>query len=150
MSNRTIKAELKLRDEAKKIYKAAKQAGHVAALLTQERPNLFTQSVANIERGVLNILRHLKMIEGIPRPAEHAVYLDPTEVLTSPATGILYWHVERGHTVAQGALLAHITNFFGERIGEVRAPFDGEVLYVVATPPITKGQPVAFIGARKK
>ena len=108
------------------------------------------ESVANIERGVLNILRHLKMVEGMPRPAEHAVYLDPAEVLTSPATGILYWHVERGHTVARGALLAHITNFFGERIGEVRAPFDGEVLYVVATPPITKGQPVAFIGARKR
>src|SRR5262249_26912776 len=28
-----------------------RQSGHVAALLTEERPNLFTQSVANIEPG---------------------------------------------------------------------------------------------------
>src|SRR6185436_16199418 len=48
---RTIKGELKLKDDAKAIYKAARTSGYVAALLTQERPNLFTQSVANIEPG---------------------------------------------------------------------------------------------------
>jgi Ca-activated chloride channel family protein len=50
-SGRTIKGELRLRDEARKIYKDAANKGHVAALLTQERPNLFTQKVANIEPG---------------------------------------------------------------------------------------------------
>jgi len=48
---RTIKGEIKLKDDARAIYKAAKTQGYVAALLTQERPNLFTQSVANIEPG---------------------------------------------------------------------------------------------------
>ena len=33
------------------IYQAAKEAGHVASLLDQERPNIFTQSVANIMPG---------------------------------------------------------------------------------------------------
>ena len=50
----------------------------------------------------------------------------------------------------KGALLVTITDFFGEEIGEVRAPFAGEVLYVVATPPITKGEPVAMVGAVKQ
>jgi Ca-activated chloride channel homolog len=48
---RTIKGEIKLKDDAKAIYKAAKTKGYVAGLLTQERPNLFTQAVANIEPG---------------------------------------------------------------------------------------------------
>lgn len=48
---RTIRGEIKLKDDARNIYKAAKTKGYVAALLTQERPNLFTQSVANIEPG---------------------------------------------------------------------------------------------------
>src|SRR5215468_5576412 len=48
---RTIKGEIKLKDDAKATYKAARTRGYVAALLTQERPNLFTQSVANLEPG---------------------------------------------------------------------------------------------------
>ncbi len=39
------------RDEAKRVYEAARSAGHVASLMSQERPNVFTQSVANIEPG---------------------------------------------------------------------------------------------------
>ena len=76
-----------------------------------------------------------------------ATYLDPTAVVTSPETGILYSQVECDQTVPKGALLAYITDFFGKTIAEVRSPLDGLVLYVVATPPITKGQPVACIGA---
>ncbi len=33
------------------IYEQAKRQGHVASLLTQERANIFSQSVANIEPG---------------------------------------------------------------------------------------------------
>jgi predicted deacylase len=57
-------------------------------------------------------------------------------------------NVEHDQTVAKGTLLAHITDFFGKRIAEVRSPLDGVVLYVVATPPISKGQPVACVAAR--
>ncbi len=28
------------------------------------------------------------------------------------------------------------------------SPFDGEVLYILGTPPVSRGEPVAFIGAR--
>lgn len=48
---RTIEGTIRERDEAKKTYERARRKGHVAALLTQERPNLFTQSVANLEPG---------------------------------------------------------------------------------------------------
>jgi len=39
------------REEAERIYQEAKERGQTASLLTQERPNLFTQNVANIEPG---------------------------------------------------------------------------------------------------
>lgn len=48
VGNREIQAVIKERGEARKIYEAARTAGHTAALLDQERPNIFTQSVANI------------------------------------------------------------------------------------------------------
>jgi Ca-activated chloride channel family protein len=45
---REIHAVIKERDEARKIYEQARNTGHTAALLDQERPNIFTQSVTNI------------------------------------------------------------------------------------------------------
>jgi Ca-activated chloride channel family protein len=48
---RTIRGTIKRREEARNIYEAAKSRGHVASLLDQERPNIFTQSVANIKPG---------------------------------------------------------------------------------------------------
>ncbi|MDO8586978.1 MAG: VIT domain-containing protein [Armatimonadota bacterium] len=51
VGERTIRGEIKKREEARQIYEAAKKAGHVASLLDQERPNIFTQSVANIVPG---------------------------------------------------------------------------------------------------
>ena len=107
------------------------------------------ESVERIEKGVLNVLKHYKLLDGRPDTVEHPVFFDPVEVLTSPVTGILYPHVKRGETVAQGALLVTVTDFFGKTLAEVRSPFAGEVLYVVATPPIRSGEPVGMIGAIK-
>ena len=51
VGDRVIKGEIKERGEARAIYESAKAQGKVASLLDQERPNIFTQSVANIEPG---------------------------------------------------------------------------------------------------
>lgn len=48
IGDRAIEGEIKGRDEAKKAYEAAKDAGQKASLVEQERPNIFTNSVANI------------------------------------------------------------------------------------------------------
>jgi len=51
IGTRTIRGVIRKREEARAIYEKARQTGHVAALLDQERPNIFTQSVANILPG---------------------------------------------------------------------------------------------------
>lgn len=51
VGKRVIKGKIKKREEAKQIYEDAKAQGKTAALLDQERPNIFTQSVANIPPG---------------------------------------------------------------------------------------------------
>lgn len=51
IGERVIRGRIMKREEAKKIYDAAKAAGQTAALLDQQRPNIFTQSVANIMPG---------------------------------------------------------------------------------------------------
>ncbi|MEG3894503.1 MULTISPECIES: VIT domain-containing protein [unclassified Microcoleus] len=51
IGSRTIKADIKRRDEAVEIYQKARQQGRTAGLLEQERDNIFTQSLANIKPG---------------------------------------------------------------------------------------------------
>jgi Ca-activated chloride channel family protein len=51
LGKRVITAEIKKRDEARAVYERAKRQGKTASLLEQERPNIFTQSVANILPG---------------------------------------------------------------------------------------------------
>ena len=48
VGDRVIEGVIKERQEAKKIYQQARKAGKKASLLEQERPNIFTMSVANI------------------------------------------------------------------------------------------------------
>lgn len=42
VGDRRIVGQIKPRDEAREVYEAAKAAGHLASLLDQERPNIFT------------------------------------------------------------------------------------------------------------
>jgi Ca-activated chloride channel family protein len=70
VGERRIVGQIKQREEAREIYEAAKAAGHVASLLDQERPNIFTQSVANIEPGVqvvieISYVETLKYEDGV-------------------------------------------------------------------------------------
>jgi Ca-activated chloride channel homolog len=51
VGERRIVGQIKPRAEARAVYEAARAAGHVASLLDQERPNIFTQAVTNVEPG---------------------------------------------------------------------------------------------------
>ncbi len=123
--------------------------------LTRGKPAITTEAgqigetgpewVGLVERGVWNLLRHFKMVSGEADAAEPVVWLDKNEVLRSPQTGIFYATVKPGQTVAAGRLLGTLTDFFGQPLAEIRAPFAGMVNYVVATPPVSQGEPLAMV-----
>ncbi len=69
IGERTIKGKIMRRQEAKDAYDTAKQLGKVASLLDQERPNIFTQQVANILPGqririIISYVETLKYEDG--------------------------------------------------------------------------------------
>jgi len=69
IQDRIIEGQIKRREEARNIYEQAKAAGQTAALLDQERPNLFTQSIANVMPGAqieveISYVQMLKFEEG--------------------------------------------------------------------------------------
>lgn len=51
LGNKRVVAKIKERDQAKRDYEDAARSGKTASLLEQERPNVFTMSVANILPG---------------------------------------------------------------------------------------------------
>ncbi len=51
VGDRTVRGRILRKEEAQAVYDAARNNGQVASLLDQERPNIFTQSVANILPG---------------------------------------------------------------------------------------------------
>lgn len=105
-----------------------------------------TDDILRIERGVAGLLKHLKMRAQGPDPIAAPVMLERSEVLVSGFTGIFHAMVEKGQTVAQGAVIGRVTDFHGTLLEEIKAPFAGEILYVVGTPAMNKGEPVGFIG----
>ncbi len=67
--DREIRGEIKTREEAHRIYEEAKRAGKLTSVLDEERPNIFTQSLANVMPGakveiVISYVEPLKFAAG--------------------------------------------------------------------------------------
>jgi len=97
--------------------------------------------------GVAGLLKHLGMRDQGPAPQASPIWIDREVVLRANATGLFFASVVKGAHVAEGAVLGRIVDYFGQSLEEIRAPFAGEILYVVETPPITKGEPIGMVGS---
>lgn len=126
--------------------------------ITRGKPGLTTETgelgkvteehVGLVEKGVAGLLRHLGMRADGPPAAGSPVFINQNVVLRAGVTGIYYPEVRPGQSVSKGTLIGRITDFHGRTLEEVRAPFDGEMLYVVSTPPVNKGEPLGMVGSR--
>jgi predicted deacylase len=103
--------------------------------------------VACNTRGAFRVMRYLDMLPGPREMVEHPRWIDPSVVLTSPATGTWYPAVQPDDHVKQGALFGRLTDYFGDVIAEVTAPMDGVVTYVVVSPAMSEGEPLGMVGA---
>lgn len=123
--------------------------------LTRGIPSMTTESgrlgmtevdLVNINvDGAMNLMRHLGMIPGAVNSAKPIVWLDDFEVIPSPADGVFIASVKGGQTIAKDGVLGQLFDFFGEPIATIRAPFAGMINYVIATPPISKGEPLGMV-----
>jgi Ca-activated chloride channel family protein len=77
--DRTIRGEIKTREAARAAYEEARKEGKTAALLDEERPNVFTQSVANLMPGSA-ITVHIEYVETLPYEDGRFAFSFPTVV----------------------------------------------------------------------
>ncbi len=105
------------------------------------------EAVARHTDGLARVMRYLRMTEG-PEPAEKPVRLFAASAgPRSEQDGFYYPKVKPGDAVRQGQDLGMITDFEGRILQSVTAPIDGEVMYVVSSLAINKGDPLVSIGA---
>jgi predicted deacylase len=136
------------RDPAKSAYTAMTAILRGKPAITTESGGMGLTDHASVsaqEAGALSLLAHLKILDAPSVRVEKAVWYDKAEVLRTPRTGIWQPVVDKMESVAAGALIGRVTDPFGNVLHEARAPFAGEILYVVGTPPVTEGEPVAFV-----
>jgi predicted deacylase len=103
----------------------------------------------NIE-GMLNVMRLFRMIEGSPMETAEPVWIDRYQVIYSRTDGLFYPSVEMGHYVVKGQKVGRVVDFLGQIREEVRAPFSGILLYIINTPPTSKGEPLFEVGRVKE
>lgn len=117
--------------------------------ITTEAGGLGRTDEASIEihrKGALSVANHLGIMSAPSTRVSAPVWIDRSEVLSSPATGVWEPAVDARDAVATGSIVGRVKDPAGRVIAEVKAPFGGVMLYVVGTPPVTKGEPVAFVG----
>lgn len=105
--------------------------------------------VSLAETGIWNVMRHLQMVSGAVTENKNIVWLTDYQVLRSPENGIFEAAVRDGYAIADGGRLGTLYDAFGDKIQDIRSPFAGVVNYVIGTPPVSKGEPVAMVSKVK-
>lgn len=113
--------------------------------------DLVPSIIAGGVRGVLNVLRHLKMIEGEPEPQRDLPIIDellgPQLRVTPERGGFVHPQASIGSWVKKGQIVALIRDPWGDTVEEIGSPTEG---YVLAYPhhgnhAVASGDIVAFV-----
>jgi len=116
----------------------AVEAGHAGTVLAED--------VDALVEGTWNVMRHLKMLPGEPRPVAQPLWFPRYSSVTSEADGIFYPLAKPEAYVTKGMVIGYVTDAFGKRVWEAVAPSNGVILYIGAAPSMKKGDTVASIG----
>ncbi len=108
------------------------------------------ESISRNIRGILSVMKLLKMIEGDPEFVSDPVWIDPYKVIYSEHDGLFHPLTKMGYWVRKGEKVGYTTDYFGRVSAGFRAPFSGIILYIINTPPISKGEPLYEVGRPKE
>jgi predicted deacylase len=101
--------------------------------------------VALGEQVVLNLMKHLRMVEGPPQLPDKQTTVKGT-YLHSQAGGIFHPEAVVGQVVGRGDTVGLITDFLGETLETVEAPYDGIVCSIRTFPSTRPGEWTVFVG----
>jgi predicted deacylase len=112
------------------------------------------EDLAFLRRGLLNLLRHLGIVAGVPEAAGPELELhgdgNIDEGLPAGAEGFLISEVGLLEKVAAGERLGRLLDLHGRLIEEYRAPRAGRVVLIHACPFVRAGEPVFLVTGERR
>lgn len=108
-------------------------------------PQAFHRSGRILADGILNLLRHYKIIDGEPRYAKRW-YTGFQHALLAPASGMFVAEpsLQFQQFMKQGERLAHIVDVYGDTLAELHTPADGMIFGLRALPNVQTGDWCCF------
>lgn len=97
-------------------------------------------------KGIINILKYLKMMEGRPRPPVERIRIKELYHINSPCGGILHLKTREGEYVHKNDTLATVLNPFGEGKKGIKSLVDGYVTKTATLATVNTGDLVVVIG----
>jgi uncharacterized protein len=121
----------------------------VASMLAESggRGLLIEADVVRHTNGVMNILRAIGALVGVPEPAPPPTVVNSFDWLRSPVEGIFHPRVSVGQMVTQGDVVGELVSLVGEPLATMRAQSSGVLLFIVTSPAIKKDGLLLAIGA---
>ena len=124
------------------------------------------EAVSLLVNGVVNVMRHLGMIEDAkfeshiansetnskPKPKKTARSAVATTVLTkfdwlyTKSTGVWYPKVAQGDAVSEGEQIGTVGDLFGDTLEEIASPVNGVVLFLTISPSVLENGLLMGIG----
>jgi predicted deacylase len=104
-----------------------------------------TQAIAQIVTGVRRIMAHMGIIDEVFPALPEANIIIERESINAPEDGAWNPLLDAGKTVQEGDLIGFMTDWYGNRIFEARAPISGLLLLRFESPPTRKGDTLAVI-----
>lgn len=100
--------------------------------------------------GVLNVLRHLGVIEGSPVKLQAPRMIESMTALRATRAGMLHVTAELGTELSRNQEIATITDRFGDAVETIQAVHDGPFMRITTFPTIAAGERVAQIGVESR
>jgi len=129
-------------------YGSAASKGVPSFLVEIGQCGLWTEEEVNrYIRGLKNVLKHLKVIDGKSEPLCKVEYIHGMNGLEAKQTGCWYPYVVPGQKVDKNEKIGEIKDYFGKSLGKYFSPVKGVVLYTVTSLAINIGDPIIAVGA---
>ena len=106
--------------------------------------------VATAVRGIRNVLRELKMIDGEQEKPDYQVTVQKTKWIRAEQGGFLQFHVAPGDIVEKDQPLATNTTLLGRERNHIHAPFGAVVIGMTTLPAVSPGEPICNLGKLPK
>lgn len=127
------------------MFQVASRNGCPALLIGMGKNGFVEEDTVRGTRGVLNVMRHLNMLDGEPEIVVTSRYASSEVFHRTPFGGGFFPAVVAGQEVKEGEILGHVYDVFGDLIGEVTSQVWGLVLSIRSYPVLSAGDQIASI-----